>query len=300
MEEPVMKKLIAMLGLLVCVNAYAANQSLTEKERHAESSGCPFVIAVRDLDDFITNRVAELADQDLSATQQIEQSTAAAKVPGVAVGKQMTTGQRAQFETARHFLVQDSLEEQNLRDFQRDVHVIEETLAVAGLTDLYDVQKEDLASDDPRQFYLKVLLLIRAIDPNPSRTNRRQLGVDCDPESGLFSEENISLNLMAGSGQFAASNAKLVDDIERLRSLYQISWQLFNRKADDLRKTVWDGDHPRGPHTEAELVNKATGLNRDLLGVLAYLDKRFPSEKTFAVRYQAAYMQQLNKKYPAK
>ena len=64
------------------------------------------------------------------------------------------------------------------------------------------------------------------------------VGIDCDPEAGLYFEEEFNQQQLAKSG----ANQRLVDlvfDIERLRTLYQLSWNLFNKGMDDVRATTW-------------------------------------------------------------
>jgi hypothetical protein len=160
-------------------------------------------------------------------------------------------------------------------------------LSVAKLADLYDVKQSDLGQDDPRQFYYKVLLMLRANQPKPPRTAQVRIDIKCDVEAGLYWEEEDSLHQLAQQDVTAPQMSLLVADIERLRSLQQAFWKIFNHGAADVRAIRWSGDEPYIPDTMTPLVEGSDDLTKRLYKiVVAYIDERLPTDKEFEAKFR--------------
>jgi hypothetical protein len=181
------------------------------------------------------------------------------------------------------------------------VHVVAEVLAVAKLADLYEIKQSDIQRDDPRQFYYKILLMLRANEPQVSQTPRVDFGIDCDPEAGLFWEEDFALHQLAKGGDLDPYMTNLVSDIERIRTLYQLCWKLFNHGTEDIHGTRWNGDEAYTPDSISLMINGSNEVTKRLYNiVIAYIDAQMPSEKEFQAKHQQRVTDEANRKFPTK
>jgi hypothetical protein len=186
-----------------------------------------------------------------------------ARKPGVPVRDQLTPKDLNRYNQLRHAQIQLDAERSEFSNFQRDVHVIAETYKVAELADLYETSVESLGDADPRRFYFTILTELRIAKPRTPRTPLISVGMDCDPEAGLFFEEEFNQQQLAKIG----ANQRLVDlvfDIERLRTFYQLSWNLFNKGIDDVRATTWSGDSPSTPDTITPMIDASSTAMSDV------------------------------------
>ena len=122
-----------------------------------------------------------------------------------------------------------------------------------NLADLYDVTADKLGKLDPRRFYLMVLQGLRIAQLRTTRTPLINVGVGCDPEAGLYFQEEFYQQQLAKTGA-DQHTVDLVFDIERLRTLYQLTWNLFNKGIDDVRGTTWRGDNAVAPDNVTPMV----------------------------------------------
>lgn len=158
---------------------------------------------------------------------------------------------------------------------------------MAKLADLYGVKQSDLGRDDPRQFYYKILLMLQANQPKPTRTALIKSGIDCDPEAGLFMEEEFAARQIEKNSALAPQMQDLVANIERLRVLYQVVWKTFGHSADDVRAMRWNGDDPFVPDTVTPMIEGSDDVSKRIYKiVVAYIDSQMPTEATFDARHR--------------
>ena len=112
---------------------------------------------------------------------------------------------------------------------------------MAKFVDLYNMKKEQLGDASPLRFYLVILDMLRITQPRVSPTQLIKTGIACDPEAGLFWEEQFYQQQLA---QYGADQklSTMIFDIELLRTLYQLSWNVFNKGISDVRATKWVDD----------------------------------------------------------
>jgi hypothetical protein len=285
----------AFCGLASVFSAHAQQQAPDKLQ------GCPFPISVQQVDEFVQHRYGDRAGVQQTVLAELADASKNATKPGIAIGMQMTPQEMQRFNTARHTLVEMGVEELKFSKLQRDVHVVAEVLAVAKLADLYEIKQSDIQRDDPRQFYYKILLMLRANEPQVSQTPRVDFGIDCDPEAGLFWEEDFALHQLAKGGDLDPYMTNLVSDIERIRTLYQLCWKLFNHGTEDIHGTRWNGDEAYTPDSISLMINGSNEVTKRLYNiVIAYIDAQMPSEKEFQAKHQQRVTDEANRKFPTK
>jgi hypothetical protein len=185
-------------------------------------------------------------------------------------------------------------------NFQRDVHIIAETYNVAELADVYEVTKDSLGDADPRRFYFNILESLRIAQPRTPRTPLISVGIDCDPEAGLYFYEEFNQQVLAKSG----ANQRLVNlvfDIERLRTFYQLCWNLFVKGIDDTRRTTWVGDNPNTISTIAPYIaTSGTTIQMMYKVVIPYIDAQFPSKYAFEQAFKLKTKREAEHDYPVR
>ncbi|MFZ2079407.1 MAG: hypothetical protein WAV38_22710 [Xanthobacteraceae bacterium] len=216
------------------------------------------------------------------------------------MGDQLSQNDRNRFQQAQHANVEIDAERMRLSDFQRDVHVIFETYHVAELADRYEVGAESLGDADPRRFYFVILQGLRIAQPRTPRTPLISVGIECDPEAGLYFQEEFYQRQLAQSG----ADQHLVDlvfDIERLRTMYQLSWNIFNKGISDLRATTWTGETPSAPDSITPMISTSTAATQSIYrAIFPYIEKQFPSATTFEMRFRQNMVQQATHDFPVR
>ena len=223
-----------LVGALTLLGAIAVAGNEVYAQTTTEPKGCPLEIAVQQVDSFVSSQSSKISSQTLPLADEMAALLSKASKPGIAAGEQLSQKDRDRFNQIRHTQIQLDVERLKFSDFQRDVHLIYDTYKVAELADLYEVKIENLGEADPRRFYLIVLQDLRIAQPRTMRTPLINTGIGCDPEAGLYFEEEIYQQMLAESG----ANQRTVDlvfDIERLRTLYQLAWNLFDKGFNDVR-----------------------------------------------------------------
>lgn len=153
------------------------------------------------------------------------------------------------------------------------------------MADLYEIPKESLGDADPRRFYFTVLQQLRVAQPRTSRTPLISTGFECDPEAGLFFEEEFNQQQLAKLGADQRL-VNLVFDIERIRTLYQLCWNVFNKSIDDVRATTWKGDVLNAPDSITPMISTSDTATQNMFrDVISYIDKQLPSEIELETRY---------------
>lgn len=250
------------------------------------------------MDTFVVDQSAKISSQSLPLLNASAALNGKASKPGVAVGEQLSQKDRERFEQLRHAEILLDVERLKFSDFQRDVHLIYDTYKTAELADLYDVTPESLGDADPRRFYLVILQGLRNVQPRTARTPLINTGIECDPEAGLYFQEEFYQQELAKSGADQPT-VNLVFDIERLRTLYQLMWNLFNKGIDDVRRTTWTGDDANSPDSITPMIATSSTATQDMYKtIIPYIDKQLPSEVTFEMRYRQTQMQQATHDYP--
>jgi hypothetical protein len=183
-------------------------------------------------------------------------------------------------------------------NFQRDVYLINETYNVAKLADLYEISMESLGDADPRRFYFKVLQLLRVAQPRTPRTLLISTGVECDLEAGLFFEEEFNQQQLAEAGADQRL-VNLVFDIERIRTLYQLCWNVFTKSIDDVRTTTWKGDLPNAPDSITPMIASSDTATQNMFrAIIPYIDNQLPSEIQLETQYLDERRRQTLHDYP--
>ena len=280
---------------------FSCSSAMAQSPKAAPPTGCPLDIAIQKVDEFESNRTAEYTKNSqllLKAMSALIDEKA--NRPGASSGQQLSPQDLTKFNQLRHALALNDAEAMMVGNFQRDVHVIAETYNVAELADLYEVTKDSLGDADPRRFYFTILESLRIAQPRTPRTPQVSLGIDCDPEAGLYFYEEFNQQVLGKSG----ANQRLVNlvfDIERLRTLYQLCWNLFNKGIDDTRKTTWVGDTPKTVSTIAPYIaNSGTAIQTMYKEIIPYIDAQFPSKYAFEQAFKAKTKREAEQDYPAR
>jgi hypothetical protein len=286
------------LGALALASAIVGASESALSETSKQPKGCPLEIAIRQVDDFVRGQMADYAAKSEPILQEMEAIGNKASKPGISIGDQLSAKDRDRYNQLRHANIELGAERLRMSDFQRDVHVIEETYKVAELADLYEAHIESLGDADPRRFYFTILQGLRIAQPRTPRTPLISVGIECDPEAGLYFQEEFYQQQLAQSG----ADQRLVDlafDIERLRTMYQLSWNVFNKGISDLRATTWSGDTRGTPDSIAPMIATSSAATQNVYrAIFPYIDKQFPSEMTFENRFMQKQVQQAARDYP--
>jgi hypothetical protein len=246
------KVALRLLSLFAVVYAFTLDVAYAESS--SQSKGCPLEIAVQQVHAFADGRMNQLAGVTIPFLEEMAAITKKATKPGISVGEQLSARDVKRFYELRHLLIQIDVERLKTSDFQREVHLIFDTYKVAELADLYETQIESLGDADPRRFYFIILQGLRGVQPRTPRTPLVGVGIDCDPEAGLFFQEQFYQQELTKTGA-DQHMVNLVFDIERLRTLYQLCWNLFNKGLDDVRATTWKDDTPNSPDSITPMIS---------------------------------------------
>ena len=211
----------ALFSLTIVLGAITAVSNSAHSEASNEPKGCPLEFAIRGVDDFVRNQLGKYAEQSMPLLEGMEAISSKATKPGISIGDQLSPKDIDRFNQLRHLNIQLDAERLALSDLQRDVHVIYETYEVAELADLYETKIDNLGDADPRRFYFIVLQGLRIAQPRTTRTPLVNVGIECDPEAGLYFQEEFYQQQLAKSGADQRV-VNLIFDIERLRTLYQL------------------------------------------------------------------------------
>ena len=212
----------ALFPLTIALCAITAATNSTRSETSNRPKGCPLEFALRQVDDFVRDQMGKYAEASMPLLEGMDAINNKAPKPGISIGDQLSPKDIDRFNQLRHLNIQLDVEKLRLSDFQRDAHIIYETYEVAELSDLYETKIENLGEADPRRFYFVVLQGLRIAQPRTTRTPLVNVGIECDPEAGLYFHEEFYQQELAKSG----ANQRIVNlifDIERLRTLYQLN-----------------------------------------------------------------------------
>jgi hypothetical protein len=287
--------------LVIAAGAAVASSSISaisETTSPPAGKGCPLEIAVQQVDQFVQNRFAEYSRATIPLLEEIQAISNKATKPGIPVGQQLSAKDRDRFNQLRHTNIQIGVEELKVSNFQRDVHLIAETYKVAQLADLYEVRKDNLGDADPRRFYFTVLESLRIAQPRTSRTPLINVGIDCSPEIGLYFEGKLYQRQLA---EFGADQrlVNLIFDMERLRTLYQLSWNMFDKGINDVRAMTWAGDTPNAPDTIGPMIATSSAATQNMYrAIVPYIDRQLPSEKALEAAFLGKVRQQAERDYP--
>lgn len=288
----------ALFLLTIVLGAVTAATGFAYSETSNGPKGCPLEIAVRGVDDFVRNQLGKYAEQSTPLLEGMEAISKKATKPGVSIGDQLSPKDIDRFNQLRHLNIQLDAEKLALSDLQRDVHVIYETYEVAELADLYETKIDNLGDADPRRFYFVVLQGLRIAQPRTTRTPLVAVGIECDPEAGLYFQEDFYQQQLAKSGADQRV-VNLIFDIERLRTLYQLNWNMFNKGIDDLRSTTWKGDVPSTPSSVTPMIATSSTATQNIYkAIIPYVAKQLPSTIAMQTRFMATQVQQATRDYP--
>jgi hypothetical protein len=129
----------------------------------------------------------------------------------------------------------------------------------------------------------------------------KQLGFDWQtvpPEAGLYFQEEFNQRDLAKSGADQRI-VNLIFDIERLRTFYQLSWNVFNKGIGDVRATTWKEDEPTSPDSITPMIATSSAAMQNIYkAIMPYIDKQLPSKKALEARFMQTKAQQINRDYP--
>jgi hypothetical protein len=123
-----------------------------------------------------------------------------------------------------------------LKRVGRDIQVIAETFRVAKLTDLNGVEKQVFGEDDPRRCFFTILERLRISQPVTFQTSLASERKSCDLDVGLYLEEEFNRGRLTKGN--VRPDAKLISDIERLRTLHGLCKNLLAKNIADVRMTT--------------------------------------------------------------
>ena len=295
-ETLMSKQFLCSLSLLAVVCVSGTDRAYAQSSN--QPKGCPLEVAVQQVDRFADSRMNQLAKATMPLLDQMDAVTRKATKPGISLGEQLSSKDRDQFNALRHMLIQIDVERLKTSDFQRDVHLIFDTYQVAELADLYETEIESLGDADPRRFYFTILQGLRTVQPRTPRTPQVSVGLDCDPEAGLFFLEEFYQQELAKTGA-NQHTLNLVFDIERLRTLYRLCWLLFDKGLDDVRATAWKNDTPSSPDSVTPIVSASSAATQNMFKVvIPYIEQQLPSKVALEARFKAKQRQQAEHDYP--
>jgi hypothetical protein len=295
-ETLMSKQFLCSLSLLAVVCVSGTDRAYAQSSN--QPKGCPLEVAVQQVDRFADSRMNQLAKATMPLLDQMDAVTRKATKPGISLGEQLSSKDRDQFNALRHMLIQIDVERLKTSDFQRDVHLIFDTYKVAELADFYETQIESLGDADPRRFYFIILQGLRGVQPRTPRTPLVGVGIDCDPEAGLFFQEEFYQRELTKTGA-DQHMVNLVFDIERLRTLYQLCWNLFNKGLDDVRATTWKDDTPNSPDSITPMISVSSAATQSMFKVIIpYIDQQLPSKVALEARFKAKQRREAEQDYP--
>ncbi len=273
---------------------------------HGENSdspkmqGCPLDIAVQQVDKFVDDKMYELSAASGPLIDGMGELTKKATKQGVAIGNQLSPIDVQRFNDLRHKIVMLNAEKSQFSNLKRDVHVISAIYDVAKQYDMFDLDISQLDDVSPMKFYLSILGALRNAQPRVSLTPIVSVGIDCDPEAGLYFEEAFNQQELAKGG----ANQQIVNmifDIERIRTLYQLSWNAFDKGMKDLRATTWTGDKPNTPESIGPWVSSSSAAIQNIYKtVIPFIDKNVPSDAQIETSFMARQAQNVSTDYPVK
>ncbi len=170
---------------------------------------------------------------------------------------------------------------------------------MAKLADLYEVKKEDLGDVDPRKFYFVILERLRVSQLHAPRTPQIGQENNCDPETGLFFEEEFNRKQLAKShGDPRLTN--LLFDMERLRTLYDLSKNLLTKGIADIRSTKSSGDGPNSPSSiQSYVATSSNEIQSIYRTIVPYINQQFPSDGSLEQTFQLKAKKQIKGDHPA-
>jgi hypothetical protein len=224
--------------------------------------GCSFSISIQKAYELADGQIAEYTKRSEAILADVQSIRSRAQspdmiVPGVPKGKLLSSSDIEKLHDLKQKLASISAEKDIVSNYKRDIQVIAETYRVAKLADLYEVKREHLGDVDPRKFYFEILERLRA-SPQPTnfRTPPSRQEDNCDPEVGLYLEEEFVGHQLGKTGVFKRL-VNLISDIERLRNLYDLSRNLLTKGIADVRETPSSGDAPNSPSNIQSYVEAA-------------------------------------------
>jgi hypothetical protein len=234
----------------------------------------------------------------LSAMTAISQK---AQNANVAIGKQLSTADLNHFNEIRTKLALIIAQRLKTSNFQRDVHVLAETYHAAEIADLYDVKAETLGADDPRKFYLTILEMTRIAQPRAPRTPLIKSNIECDLEAALFLMEEFNQQQLSKNAVMSQRMVNFIADIERLRTLYQLSRNLLDKGLAEFRgATVAVGGDAKFPNIiEAYIAASFPATQLMYKHITPYIAEQYPSDQALETAFQAEQKKQIEKDYPA-
>jgi hypothetical protein len=244
-----------------------------------EAEGCPLEIAVEQVDKFVDDRLEELGASSRPLLLGMAEINNKATKSGIPLTEQLSSSDLARFNDLRHKQIEIGALKMRFSALERDVKVILFVYQVAKMVDIYELGKERLGEASPLLFYMAVLDALRLAQPRVTLTPITNAGFKCDPEGGLYWEEEfVKREIKKGAVDQRLVN--FIFDIERLRTLYQLDWNLFNKALDDLKKVKWIGDEPDIPDTISSYIETSGAVIRDVYKVVTpYINSNLPSDE---------------------
>jgi hypothetical protein len=263
-----------------------------------KTQGCPLDIAVQRVDKFVDDKIYELSAASGPLIDGMGELTKKATKQGVAIRNQLSPIDIQRFNDIRHRTVMLNAEKIQFSNLKRDVHVIYSIYDGARLYNLFDLDISQLDDVSPLKFYLSILAALRNVQPRVSLTPIVSAGIDCDPEAGLYFEEAFNQQELAKSGADQRI-VNMIFDIERIRTLYQISWNAFDKGMRDLRATTWTGDKPNTPDSISPWVSSSSAAIQSIYKtVVPFIDKNVPSDAQIETSFMARQAQNASTDYP--
>ena len=126
------------------------------------------------------------------------------------------------------------------------------------------------------------------------------VGIECDPEAGLFWEETFYQNVLTQNGA-DQHLVNMIFDLEKIRTLYQLDWALFTRGLDDLKGVKWNNDTPNTPHSaDAWISTSSLAIQNINKGIIPYINSNLPSEVQIETTFMQGVAQNAASDYPVK
>jgi len=224
-----------------------------------------------------------------------------AQKPNVAIGQQLSTADLDHFRELRTEIALIIAQKLKVSNFQRDVHVLAETYHAAELADLYDLKAETLGTDDPRKFYLTILEMMRIAQPRAPRTPLAKSNMECDLEAALFLMEEFNQQQLSKNAVMSQRLVNLISDIERLRTLYQLSKNLLEKGLAEFRgATVAVGGDTEFPNIiEPYIAASFPATQLMYKHITPYIAQQYPSDQALETTFQTEQRKQIEKDYPS-
>ena len=241
---------------------------------------------------------AEFARAAMHEIIEMTQASQNANEPGRPVGQQMSRQELQRFNDARHKLIGIQMSELAFSKYVRDIHLIDGLIAVAEISNRYNIKLEELPKDSPNRFYLTVLEALREAQINPIEGSPPENTDGCAMKLSLALQERFYMGDMSKNPTDKGS-LNLILDIRRIEQYNFIASKRLQFSLDDAKNITWNGDEPTIKDQFSDwLKTQSTSMQSTGNIILPYVELMLPSQKTYEMKHTAAAAEAIKQEFP--